>query len=243
MIGKVFGFCLLAFLIGGAGLYTASRRMEPSIRRERLIKFITYFCVVHVVLLCALFGSRVLAVLVLLILLIGACELYQALHLLRGGRLLFRTGISMGYFLLALALLLFFSLSTRELAVFVYLVVATFDGFSQVVGNMLGRHSLTHKVSPGKTVEGALGGLLFASLMAVLLRRLVSLNVAQALVVCAWIVAAGFSGDLLASWVKRVSGVKDFGSILPAHGGVLDRFDSLLLAGPVALLLLHQPKF
>jgi len=243
MIGKVFGFCLLAFLIGGVGLYEACRKMVSSIRRERWIKFITYFCVVHVVLLCALLGPRVLALLVLLILLIGAFELYQALQLISGDRLLFRTGISVSYFLLALALLLFFFLSTKELAVFVYLIVATFDGFSQVVGNMLGRHPLANNVSSGKTVEGALGGLAFAALMAVLLRPLVSMSVAQTLAVCAWIVAAGFSGDLLASWVKRASGIKDFGRILPGHGGVLDRFDSLLLAGPAALLLLHQPKF
>jgi phosphatidate cytidylyltransferase len=243
MIVKVFGICLVAFLVGGMGLYKTSRRTVPFVRRERWIKFITYFCVVHIVLLCALLGPRVLALLVLMILLTGAFELYRALHLVSGGRWLFRTGISVGYFLLALALLLFFSLSTKELAVFVYLVVATFDGFSQVVGNMLGRHPLSHKISPGKTVEGTLGGLFFAALMAILLRPLVSMSVAQTLAACAWIVAAGFSGDLLASWVKRASGVKDFGRILPGHGGVLDRFDSLLLAGPAALLVLHQPKF
>jgi phosphatidate cytidylyltransferase len=243
MIGKVFGFCLLAFVVGGVGLYKASRKTVPSIRRERWIKFVTYFGVVHVVLVCALLGPRVLALLVLMILLIGAFELYRALHLVSGGRLLFRTGISVGYFVLALALLLFFSLSTKEFAVFVYLVVAAFDGFSQVVGNIFGRHPLSHKVSPGKTVEGALGGLLFAALMAVLLRPLVTMSVAQTLAACAWIVAAGFSGDLLASWVKRASGVKDFGRILPGHGGVLDRFDSLLLAGPAALLVLHHPRF
>ena len=151
--------------------------------------------------------------------------------------MLFRPGISVGYFLLALALLLFFSLSTKESAVFVYLVVATFDGFSQVVGNMFGKRPLAHKVSPGKTVEGTLGGLAFAGLMAVLLRPLVSMSVAQTLAACAWIVAAGFSGDLLASWVKRASGAKDFGRVLPGHGGVLDRFDTMLLAGPTALLL------
>jgi phosphatidate cytidylyltransferase len=243
MIGKVFGLCLLAFLVGGVGLYKASRKKDPSIRHERWIKFITYFCVVNVVLLCSLLGPRVSTLLVLVILLIGAFELHQALHLVSGGRLLFRTGISVGYFLLALMLLLFFLLSAKELAVFVYLVVATFDGFGQVVGNMIGRHPLSHTVSPDKTVEGILGGFVFAALMAVLLRPLVSMSVVQALAACAWIVAAGFSGDLLASWVKRASGVKDFGSILPGHGGVLDRFDSLLLAGPAVLLLLHQPKF
>jgi len=243
MIGKVFAFCLLAFLMGGAGLYSASRKMECSIRRDRRTKFITYFCTVHIVLLCVLLGPRVLAVLILLILLIGASELYQVLHSAGRGQFLFRTGVSVGYVLLGLALLLFFSFSTKEMAVFVYLVVATFDGFSQVSGNLFGRRLLARKISQGKTVEGTLGGLVFASVMAVLLHPLVSLSVAQSLAAGAWIVAAGFSGDLLASWVKRTSGVKDFGRILPGHGGVLDRFDSLLLAGPAALLFLHHTKF
>lgn len=239
MIGKVFAFCLLAFLMGGAGLYSASRKMESSIRRDRWTKFITYFCIVHIVLLCVLLGPRVLSALILLILLIGALELYRVLHSVSGGQLLFRTGVSAGYVLLGLALLLFFSLSTKQMAVFVYLVVATFDGFSQVAGNLFGRHLLARKISPGKTVEGTLGGLVLAVAMGVLLHPLVSLSSVQSLAAAGWIVAAGFSGDLLASWVKRTSGVKDFGRILPGHGGVLDRFDSLLLAGPAALLFLH----
>lgn len=243
MIGRVFAFCLLAFLIGGAGLHQANRKVAPPLRRERWTKFITYFCIVHIVLLCALAGPRVLAGLMLLILLIGAIELYRVLHSASGDRVLFRTGICAGYAVLGAALLLFFLHSTKETAVFVYLVVGTFDGFSQVAGNLFGKHPLAREISPGKTVEGTLGGLVLAAAMAVLLHPLTGLSVAQSLAACGWIVAAGFSGDLLASWVKRASGVKDFGRILPGHGGVLDRFDSLLLAGPAALLLLHPPKF
>ena len=241
MIGKVLVFCLLAFLIGGAGLYWASRKIEPRIRHDRLVKFVTYFCVVAVFLLSAFGGPLVLAALMLLILLIGAYELYGVLFSVRGDRLSFRIGIGAGYFLLALALLLFVARSSTEVVVFVYLVVAAFDGFSQVAGNLLGRHALIRRISPGKTVEGALGGLILSAAMAVSLRALAGLNIVQSLAVCGWIAAAALSGDLLASWVKRRFGVKDFGGILPGHGGVLDRFDSLLLAGPASLLLFHRP--
>jgi phosphatidate cytidylyltransferase len=243
MIAKVFAFCLLAFLIGGVGLYSASRKAEPFVWRERWKKFITYFFLVYIVLLCALLGSRVLVLLGLLILLTGAFELYQVFRQIPNGQLFFRAGIGIGYSFLALGLLLFFWLSTKELVIFVYLVVATFDGFSQVVGNLFGRHQLAGKISPGKTVEGTVGSLAFAAGMALLLRPLVGMSIAQTLAACVWIVAAGLSGDLLASWIKRQSGVKDSGRILPGHGGILDRFDSLLLAGPAALLLLHQPIF
>src|ERR1700694_4711067 len=107
MIGKVLVLCLLAFLMGGAGLYWASRKVKPFIRHDRWVKFITYFCVVYVFLLSAFGGTTVLTVLILLILLIGGFELCRLLFSIRRDRLLFRTGIGAGYLLLALGLLLF----------------------------------------------------------------------------------------------------------------------------------------
>jgi phosphatidate cytidylyltransferase len=243
MIGPLIALCLLLFSVGGAGLYWATRKSEADIRRDRLTKFITYFCVVHIVLLAAFLGSRALVALFAMLLLLGAFELYKVLHLASRTRVFFRVGTSVGYLLLAWGLLLFLLLSTKELAILVYLVIATFDGFSQVIGNMLGTHPLVPRISPGKTIEGSLGGMLFAALMAGSLHSLAGMTTPQALATAVWIVVAGFFGDLLASWVKRVCGVKDFGRSFPGHGGVLDRFDSFLLAGPAALLLLHQSKF
>ena len=150
MIGKVLVLCLLAFLIGGVGLYCASRKVEPFIRHDRWVKFITYFCVVTVFLLSAFGGPTVLAVLILLILLVGAFELCRVLFSIRGDRLILGTGIGAGYFLLAVGLLLFVTRSTKEVVVFVYLVVATFDGFSQVAGNLVGRHALDAQDQPGQ---------------------------------------------------------------------------------------------
>ena len=243
MIGRVFAFILFAFSIGGAGLYWGSRNRALPVRRERWIKFATYVCVIHVVLVCALLGPRVLVAMFFLIFLIGAIELDHVLRRLDGRRVLLRAGISVAYFLLGLGLLSFFSIATKEMAIFVYLVVATFDGFSQVVGNVFGTHPLTPKISPGKTIEGTLGGLFFALVMAGFLHPLVRMPMWHSLAAGTWIVAAGFLGDLLASSVKRASGVKDFGRILPGHGGVLDRFDSLLVAAPAALLILYQSVF
>lgn len=106
------------------------------------------------------------------------------------------------------------------------------DTVAYLVGMALGRHRLCPEVSPGKTVEGALAGLLAAGVTAMVmgsaalgrgnwwLLGLVGGVTAQA-------------GDLLESGLKRMAGVKDSGSILPGHGGVLDRFDSLLLVAPL----------
>jgi phosphatidate cytidylyltransferase len=242
MIGLI-ALCLLLFSVAGAGLYWASRKSEPDVRLVRWTKFITYFFVVHIVLLFAFLGSRALVALFASLVLLGAFELYKVLHLITGTRVFFRIGTSVGYFCLASGLLLFLLHCSKELAIFVYMVVATFDGFSQVIGNMFGTHPLVPRISPGKTIEGLLGGMLFAALMAGSLHSLVGMSTLQALATGAWIAVVGFFGDLLASWVKRACGVKDFGRSFPGHGGVLDRFDSFLLAGSAALFLLHQSRF
>lgn len=243
MMGRALLYCLSAFLAGGLGLYLASYKAEPAIRHNRRTKFITYFGIVHLVLLSAILGPRVFGALVVVIVSIGAYELYRVLPSVGGGRMILRVCFSVGYLLLGLGLIVFALVSKPETAVFVYLVVAVFDGFSQVAGQLFGKHQLASRISPGKTVEGTLGGLVLAASMAVLLRPLVNMTAAQSLGASGWIILAGLSGDLLASWVKRRGGVKDFGNLLPGHGGVLDRFDSFLLAGPASLLFFHQPIF
>jgi phosphatidate cytidylyltransferase len=123
-------------------------------------------------------------------------------------------------------------LAPAEVA-YLYVVVAVYDGFSQVSGQLFGRRLLVPRISPGKTVEGLAGGLAGAVLVAAALRGLVGLGFPGA---CATGLATGLSGlagDLAASWVKRSSGIKDYSNLLPGHGGVLDRFDSFLSAGAI----------
>ena len=154
-----------------------------------------------------------------------------------------KAAAGLGFVLLAVLLLFFVGIAEPREVLFVYLIVAGFDGFSQVAGQLLGKHQLAKRISPGKTIEGALGGLLVAEVVALATRHLGGVSVGKAVAVCLVIAAAGLAGDLLASSVKRAIGVKDFGGILPGHGGVLDRFDSFLLAAPVALLLVQRRLF
>ncbi|HEX5829716.1 MAG TPA: phosphatidate cytidylyltransferase [Gemmatimonadaceae bacterium] len=118
------------------------------------------------------------------------------------------------------------------------------DVGAYAVGRLAGRHKLIPTVSPGKTVEGAVGGLLFTVVFAWLLVRFVLVPHARLALSPAGIVlfgllisAAAQLGDLAESMFKREAGVKDSSNLVPGHGGVLDRVDSLLFVLPVAYLL------
>jgi phosphatidate cytidylyltransferase len=237
MIGRVLAIYVSAFLIGGVGLYAASRKQPPPVRRERLIKFIVYLCIVNIVLVAALAGHWVLSGLIALIAALGARELYRVVPRAGAGDLPLAWVIAIVYLFIAAAAVLFAWLARSSTAIFVYLVVCAFDGFSQVTGQLLGKHRLAPKVSPGKTIEGSIGGLLFAAGMALVLRPLTGLGVLQSLVACCFIVTAAFTGDLLASHVKRKCSIKDFSNLLPGHGGILDRFDSFLFTAAACSLV------
>ena len=107
------------------------------------------------------------------------------------------------------------------------------------VGRAWGRRKLWPSVSPGKTVEGSIGGLAASAVVVAAFGRLFGLELHSALVLGLLLGVTGQLGDLAESKLKRVAGVKDSGSLLPGHGGVLDRFDSFLLNAPVAYYYLY----
>lgn len=118
-------------------------------------------------------------------------------------------------------------------------VIAAGDTAAYYAGRFLGRHALCPSVSPKKTVEGAIGGLVANVLVAVgyTLLFIPALSVPGAVVFALSVGAVGQAGDLFESEFKRAAGVKDSGGLLPGHGGFLDRIDALLFALPVAYLL------
>lgn len=226
------------FAVGGVGLYVASRNVEPAVRQARLTKFVTYFCIVNFVLLGAFAGHVVFSGIMLVVALLGARELVAVLPAASGGRRSMAWGMGGAYALIAIGAVVFAWTARPVVAAVVYLVVCVFDGFSQVTGQLLGRHKLTPRLSPGKTIEGSLGGLLFAVAMAFLLRPVVGWSAPRCLAIACFLAGASLTGDLLASYVKRRGGVKDFGTLLPGHGGILDRFDSLLFAAAACAVAL-----
>jgi phosphatidate cytidylyltransferase len=117
--------------------------------------------------------------------------------------------------------------------------VAAGDTFAYFIGRAFGKRPLSPRVSPNKTVEGAVGGLLGSVLCATAYAAvfLPGVRFWYALCAAAILGAAGQAGDLFESLLKRAAGVKDSGSLLPGHGGMLDRADGIIAAGPALHLL------
>lgn len=116
-------------------------------------------------------------------------------------------------------------------------------------GYFFGKHKMAPEISPKKTVEGAIGGIITAVIVmiaACLIFGAVTGDTANILLIALLtpiLSFAGMMGDLVASYIKRASGIKDYGNIMPGHGGVLDRFDSVMMIAPIMYVLLSFCQF
>ena len=122
---------------------------------------------------------------------------------------------------------------------YVFLLVWCADSGAYFVGRKFGKRKLAPNVSPNKSIEGLIGGLVTSGVVAAIVGQYLQLSggaLAWFLALSAVTVAASVLGDLFESMLKRRAGIKDSGNILPGHGGVLDRIDSLLSATPVFAL-------
>lgn len=131
---------------------------------------------------------------------------------------------------------------------FVFLCSWGSDTCAYAVGVLFGKHKMTPKLSPKKSVEGAIGGILGAALLSALYTYLIGqysvsaqysgweINVTAAAVLGAVGALVSMVGDLAASAVKRDYGIKDYGKLIPGHGGIMDRFDSVIIAAPLIFI-------
>ncbi|MGP1627820.1 MAG: phosphatidate cytidylyltransferase [Aggregatibacter segnis] len=119
------------------------------------------------------------------------------------------------------------------LMIFLILVVQSSDVLQYVWGKLFGKHKIAPKLSPSKTVEGFVGGVVSASVLGGLLYWLTPFNLVQAVLMSLLICLMGFLGGLVMSAMKRSMGVKDWGNMISGHGGMLDRMDSLCFAAPI----------
>lgn len=120
------------------------------------------------------------------------------------------------------------------------LLIWASDTYAYLVGSMIGKRKLYEKISPGKTWEGTIGGgVLTMASSYIIAGWFPEIQFVHWLVISVMVVIFGTIGDLFESMLKRQAGIKDSGSIMPGHGGILDRFDSLIFVTPFVYLYLN----
>ncbi len=112
---------------------------------------------------------------------------------------------------------------------FIFIVI-TFDIFSYIIGKLFGKNKLV-KISPNKTIEGLMGGIIFSFILSLIFLSVLDINIDINLIVFIFItIISAFLGDLIESFFKRKNNLKNSSELIPGHGGVFDRFDSFLFS-------------
>lgn len=124
---------------------------------------------------------------------------------------------------------------------FLFGISSISDTFAYLVGMLIGKNKLYPRLSPNKTVEGALGGLIGVLIFSIIFKLIFKVNASYLLLALVSLILSAMSmvGDLIASYIKRKAGIKDYGYLFREHGGVMDRFDSILLISPMVYLFIQ----
>lgn len=152
-------------------------------------------------------------------------------------------GVSHMAYLLSLPETKGFASGGRGLLLFLVFLTEINDVMQFTWGKLLGKHKIIPKVSPNKTWEGFLGGLISTTIIGYFLGFLTPLNSPQVIFVSFMIAFSGFIGDIVMSSIKRDIGVKDMGDLIPGHGGILDRIDSLAYTAPIFFHLIYYMAY
>ena len=127
-----------------------------------------------------------------------------------------------------------YSLNGAEILLFLLLLNSLNDGFQYIWGKLFGKHKIVSKISPNKTWEGLIGGILTTVIISLIASPYLTPFSPKMAVIAGLIISIfGFLGDVVMSAVKRDAGVKDSSNLIPGHGGILDRVDSLIFTAPL----------
>ncbi len=122
----------------------------------------------------------------------------------------------------------------------VFILIWTNDTFAFLIGKNFGKRKLLERISPNKTIEGFIGGMIFTFIVSFILsNKFLGISQTQWIVIAGIVSIFGVLGDLIESMFKRQAGVKDSSNFIPGHGGFLDRFDSVIFAAPFIFIYLQ----
>ncbi len=155
--------------------------------------------------------------------------------------LLFKNIIFLGYILFSFMVLISIPISGSiyqpSIIIGIFILIWTNDTFAYIVGKSIGKNKLFERISPKKTIEGFIGGFVFSVLVGVLIAKYYVQTSVFVWIMTALIVSVfGMLGDLVESKFKRIANIKDSGNIMPGHGGILDRLDSVIFVAPFLFL-------
>lgn len=203
-------------------------------------RIITAAICIPLLLLVVILGGWWLAVPLIFLTAIGIWEYVRLVNAFHPSERLAWLLLGCAYILLGFLSLLGLRLSHQTFLVVFWLLLTIWvtDSAAYFVGRSYGRHKLAPTVSPNKTWEGTVAGAIGGTLLAGIFFSIAfHVNFFLALFLSLVVSSIGQIGDLVESKVKRLAGVKDSGTLFPGHGGVLDRFDSIMLAAPFAYIL------
>ncbi|WP_340113869.1 phosphatidate cytidylyltransferase [Maribellus mangrovi] len=237
MIRIIYIFILCYFVLGAVGFYFINRKKEKAIARKSWTKFGIYFFIINVLFFSIVINPVVFHILSVGIVLVGVAELFR-LYKKSGFESTLFFGISILIYALLAAGFWKFSGAGKDLILYTFIVLSIFDAFSQIGGQLFGKRKLAPRISPNKTIEGTLGGGGVALISSFFLQRLLIYEFGVTFILTALIIVFAFAGDIAASFYKRKFEVKDYSTLIPGHGGFLDRFDSLIAGGAGVTLFL-----
>jgi phosphatidate cytidylyltransferase len=230
MILKYYLIILAYFSLGIVAFYFINRKKEKKLARRSWKKTIIYFVIIQVIFFSIFINSLVFRCFAVFIIIMGIYELFKLFRESEYKRksvfyisVLIYSVFSPGFYI--------FSGMDKEIIFFAFAILSIFDSFSQITGQLWGRKKLFPGIGPEKTIAGLIGGMSAAMLSVFLFKNLVSDRLMDAMIVGAGVAFFAFIGDAAGSFYKRKYNVKDFSNLIPEHGGILDRFDSLISGG------------
>lgn len=132
-------------------------------------------------------------------------------------------------------------LNNKKWVLYAFAITAVTDTFAYIFGMSFGKHKLIERLSPKKTIEGSIGGVIGGVFFTYLFLIVFKIEHRFVIYLAAFIITIiSQIGDLFASYIKRIAGIKDYGNILMGHGGIMDRFDSLLLVVPIIYIFISN---